>query len=331
MHDNKKFPVHITAVLLLFSLLFSSVSLAASTAGYPRKEVSLALPTSPGSQTDIFFTIAQPFLRKYSREPVVLRHVPGRGGGYAWSSLLQKPGDGYTLAALSLPSFLLLGHTKNRLYEPNEVVPVAIFSYIPSTLWVDNASPFKTVADLVQYARQPGKTLTIAGIGSYTEHHMAAMKFDRAAGVKSIYMPFLGSVQAIEAVRNNLATACWGNALQEDTMPGMRPIAVAAPERSIALPETPTFREQKIELINGQYLGVCMPGGAPEDARQMVSDFFLRVTSDEEFLHLITSKGFSPMAVPYQDMPAFMGHQVQSIDEFMNDYSMFPHARPAGH
>lgn len=310
--------------LLLLCLALLLPAHAGRAAVYPIRPVTLLAPHPTGSQSDAFFSLLLPFLRKHAgSKEISLELKPGRGGGAAWAELSRRPGDGYALAALYAPTFFLQARAKDRLYDERDIAPVAVAAYAPLALWVNAESPLNSVADVIAHARAPGGRLVISGTGSYTDQHMASLLFDRAAGVKSLYLPYLGSTEAAKAVQEGTAQACWGYALPGASMPGMRPLAVAAQTRRPALPDVPTFAEAGTPLNAGLYIGLCLPASTGEETRQQVSELFIRAASDPEFAAAAALAGFQPRPLSYHDMPAFIAARQGEVDSFAAAYPMF--------
>ena len=314
----------LSALTVLLSLFACLGPAGQSRAAYPIDDVVLALPVTEGSQPALLYGLIERSARRYASAPIMLHYVPGRGGSYAWSFLKDKPGNGSALAALHFPSVILLAADRDRAFFPDDIAPVAVFAYAANALWVAEDSPIHTLDDLTAYAREPGNTLIVAGTGRYTDHHMADLIHNRAAGIKSLYLPLTGTAESVAAVREKRATACWGYALAPSTMPGLRPLAVAAPERCPALPDTPTFREQNMEVISGQYFGLAAPAESKEKAREEIAGFFLKVFSNPELLDELTAAGFAPDPMGPRDMLAFVGRQRLAMRTFLDDYPMFP-------
>ena len=317
-------PLRTAVLLCLLFPLFCALTPRQAQAAYPLKEMTLAVAVTEGSQPAILYGLIQHFARQYAPFPVTLAYRSGRGGSYALSSLKGKSTTGYDLAALHFSSFMLLAFDRDRIFTPEDIAPVALFAYAPNALWVAEDSPFRTLDDLVVYARKPGNSLFIAGTGSYTDHHMADLLFNRAAGVKSQYLPLTGTAESVQAVKEKRAVACWGYALARSTMPGLRPIAVAAPERRPVLPDVATFREQNMDVVSGQYFGLAMPSEAKKESQEEVSAFFLDVFSNQELLKQAEAIGFAPEPLPLRDMAIFAGKLHLEAQIFLRDYSMFP-------
>jgi tripartite-type tricarboxylate transporter receptor subunit TctC len=330
------------AILLALWLVFSPPAFAASTLarGYPTLPVSLAVPFAENDQGNAFLELFLPALRGATLQPVTLRRVPGRGGGYALREILGKPADGHSLALLTLPSFFLQAVPPNRLYTREEIAPMVFLAHIPTALWVEEGSPLATLGDLAararsrevsassgvpdSEARSPEPPLAIAGAGSYTDVQVASLLLARAVGIRIQYLPFLSTAKAAEAVRQGLAVACFGYACATPPMPGLRPLAVAAETRVPALPGTPTFREAGMEIIVGQDIGLAMPAGADPEDVALIADFFLRLQESAGLGAALSREGFFPLRFPHAETAAFLRRREEGVNSFLREYPLFP-------
>lgn len=200
---------------------------------------------------------------------VEISHHPGRGGSYALRDLGREKADGCAQAGLVLPSFFYLEASPDSMTARGDIAFSAIAAQSANALWAAEDGPHASLEDFLAHARRvgrdPAEYFFIAGTGSYTDQHMATLQFNRLAGIRAEYAPLLGSAEAVRAVRDGKAAACWGYALAPDSMPGMRPLAVAAERRSPALPDTPTFRELGLDFINTVHFAFGIPGNSPAD------------------------------------------------------------------
>jgi tripartite-type tricarboxylate transporter receptor subunit TctC len=330
------------AILLALWLAFSPQALAASTLarGYPTLPVSLAVPFAENDQGNAFLELFLPALRGATPQPVTLRRVPGRGGGYALREILGKPADGHSLALLTLPSFFLQAVPQNRLYTREEITPMVFLAHVPTALWVAEDSPLATLDDLIalarsrevsatpgvpdSQARSPDLPLATAGAGSYSDGQMASLLLARAAGIRIQYLPFLSTAKASEAVRQGVAAACFGYACATPPLPGLRPLAVAAETRVPALPRTPTFREAGLEVIAGQDIGLAMPAGADSEDVALIADFFLRLQASANLGAALSREGFFPLSFPHAETAAFLRRREEAVNAFLEEYPLFP-------
>src|SRR3546814_1781771 len=94
---------------------------------------------------------------------------------------------------VNLPHIIVQPMEKDVGYKTDDLTIVYMFHYTPDALVVHKDSEFKTLQDLVDYAKEnPGK-VTLSGSGKATSNHLAQVMFDRLAGVKTTYVPFKGT------------------------------------------------------------------------------------------------------------------------------------------
>ena len=291
---------------------------------YPLKSVSLALPFASTDQQQALITLLQPYLWQTAEETITTQNFPGRGGGYAWGEIVGKEAQGYALAFLAMPSFQLQAMPKNHIYARTDITPVCILAYAPAALWVPSDSPIKSLDDLITLGRKAETPLLLSGTGSYTDQHVTALLFARAAGIGVQYLPYTSSETAAKAAKDKTTVACWGYAFAPESMPGMRPLAVAHQERSPALPETATFLELGVDLVSGQFIGVGMPFTEDTYTAGLVSEFFISASTRAGAMAKMFEAGYIPTPVPFANLAPKLEQMDTDIETFLQNYQMFP-------
>lgn len=261
----------LTALVLAMFVLATPAYARVESSLCPSGTVTVFLPAAEGGQVDRIYASVRTLWMDAFDTSLTFQYLPGRGGSYAITAMLDAKDDGCTFAAVQIPTFFFLPLCTNGMYEVADVAPLAVFTSVPNALWVAEDSPFVTVNDLAVHMRARwdagDTTFTVAGVGSYTDQHLAYLQFQRAAGVKGRYLPVRGSAGAVAAVLDGEAGACWAYALSPDSMPGLRPLAVADAQRSTALPHTPTMRERNILMENVCLFGLAVRSSLPEKTR----------------------------------------------------------------
>lgn len=313
--------------MLLACLVIVVLPIAGQAACTEKRSV-MYLPAPEGSQTDMLYL---PLLYAWPEDgayQISVKRAPGRGGSYALSRLLLDDLTECSLAAIQIPSLHFLTRAPNRMVRESEITPIAVFAYAPYALWVDENSPVRSLQELQTLAReaenQPDNHLIIAGVGSYTDQHLANLMLDRVFGAKSVYYPLTGTGEAAQLLKGNKVQACWGYALPAESMPGMRPLAVASEARIPALPQTPTFREQGFDLAGGSHFGVAMTATTPESTKKALSDRIMLLMANPSLHKLYNGRGASPLALGYEDMPEFMSLRTREANESLEEYSLIP-------
>ena len=292
---------------------FAAIALAAliptysAFAEYPDKPISYIIPFGPGGESDITARHQQPFFKDKFGQDLVISYKPGGGGAVGWAQLNSIKGDGYTIMGINLPHIIVKPMQKDVGFKTDDIVGVYMFHYTPDALVVTMDSPFKTVQDVVAYAKEnPGK-LTLSGSGKATANHLAQVLFDEMAGIRTTYVAFKGTGKAVAALLGDQVKAQWGyTSVGAKHSEQVRLLAVAMAERHPKFPEVPTFRELGFDLVSGAYRGIAVPKSTPEPVRVKLSEMIGEINADPEFRQRMENDGMALLDVDYAGMNAFM-------------------------
>ncbi|HVN34172.1 MAG TPA: tripartite tricarboxylate transporter substrate binding protein [Casimicrobiaceae bacterium] len=294
----------------------AALALAAAAAAYPDKPIQYIIPFAAGGESDIAARLqAQAFSAKYKMEMIVI-NKPGAGGALAWTLLNTMPGDGHTIVGVNLPHIVLQPLEPETNYKTEDITPVYFFHYTPDAVIVAADSPFKTFADLVRAAKEKPGAVTIAGSGTNTANHVAAVRLDRELGIETTYVPFKGTGDLIASVLGGHVSATMSYSTLAIQQKGkMRMLAVATEKRLPQFPDVPTFRELGYNWVDGAYRGIAVPKSTPVAVRRQVSDMMDAINKDPEVRRKMFEGGFEVTDIGYEMIPAFMKERAQ---EYLN-------------
>ena len=285
-------------------------------AAYPDKTVHYIIPFAPGGESDIAARFQQGVYRKKFGQELVIDSKPGAGGALAWSQLNAFPGDGYTIMGVNLPHIVLQPMEGNAQYRTEEITCVNFFNYTPDAIVVRTESPLKTYADFVAAAKAKSGGLNMAGSGTNSANHVAHERLNRAAGIKTTYVPFKGTGDLIASLLGGHVDAAMSyNSLALAQKGKVSLLSVATPTRLAAFPDVPTFRELGIDWVDGAYRGICVPKSTPEELRVRISDMFADINRDPEFRRQMLEQGLELQDITYEKMAAFMEERRKAYTE----------------
>ena len=292
-------PRRVAAVLML--------ALAPLALAYPDKPVQYVIPFVPGGESDLVARLqAQVFSTKFKQEMIVVNKA-GAGGALAWSQMNSMPGDGHTIVGVNLPHIVLQPLEPGTQFKTEDITPVYFFHYTPDAVIVSADSPFRTFADLVKAAKEKPEAVTIAGSGTNTANHVAAVRLDRELGIKTTYVPFKGTGEMVSSILgNHVAAAMSYSTLAIQQKGKMRMLAVATEKRLSQFPDVPTFRELGFDWVDGAYRGIGVPKSTPPAVRKQVSDMMDAINKDPALRKRLTDDGFEITDITYEMVPAFM-------------------------
>ena len=291
------------AMIALAALL----PIGSAVADYPTKPLNYIIPFGPGGESDITARHQQSFFKDKFGQDLVISYKPGGGGAVGWSQLNSTKGDGYTIMGINLPHIIVKPMQKEVGFKTDEITGVYMFHYTPDALVVRADSEFKTLQDVIDYAKaNPGK-LTLSGSGKGTANHLAQIQFDDMAGIKTTYVAFKGTGKAVAALLGDQVKAEWGYTSVGAKHEGkVRLLAVAMEERHPKFPDVPTFKELGFDLVSGAYRGIAVPKSTPEEIRVKLSEMIGEINADPEFRKRMENDGMALLDVDYAGMQAFM-------------------------
>lgn len=263
-------------------------------ANYPTKSVQYIIPFDPGGESDITARLQQSALEDAFGQSVAVSNRPGGGGAVGWSQLTSdsKP-DGYTIMGANLPHIVLQPLAQDDAgYETEDVKWAYIFESTPNALVVAKDSPYQTLQDFVDAAKQ--EKLTVGGSSPFSANHMGTLELNQEAGIELTYVPFSGTATASPALLGGQVDALMSYNTEALDLQGQgaRVLAVASEEKLPELPDAPTFKEAGFDVVEGAYRGVAVPPETPDAIVQQVADGFEKVNKDPKVRDQMEKLGF---------------------------------------
>jgi tripartite-type tricarboxylate transporter receptor subunit TctC len=259
----------LAAALCIGCALHGSVA-HAQAQDYPTRPVKIVIPFPPGGPTDGMARIISERLGAVLGKPIVVEsHGGGAGGSIGGKFVADADPDGYTLL-MTPGGALTTGPAVHREfpYDPVKAfVPVCELIETPLIISVNASLPFKSLADVVAYAKaNPGK-LNWGSQGIGVAPHLLYELFKLEAGVNIVHVPYRGTGPMLVAALANevqIIADPSTTSLPEIQAGKLRPIAIAGAERDPQLPDVPTVVEEGFPKLQSPFwLGVVAPAGTP--------------------------------------------------------------------
>jgi tripartite-type tricarboxylate transporter receptor subunit TctC len=265
---RKRIGTHIGLILLAAAacLLWGGGSQAQD---YPKGPVQVVIPFGPGGLTDILWRSVSEFIGSNLKGTIVLVNKPGGGGvvGTAFSAV-AKP-DGYTLvSANSDPLTISPVFTANVPYNSEkDFAYIAKLAAFAQTISVRSDSPFKTLEELIAYAKANPRKLksSVMGVGS-TPHTILSV-FNQEANLEINFVPFDSGGETVTNLIGGHVDMCVVSvsAINSQVQAGKaRILGMCSPKRIPGFPDVPTLAEKglkKSSIATG--VGLAGPKGLP--------------------------------------------------------------------
>ena len=281
------------AVLLGIALLMSAH--AARADDYPSRPVTLIVPYPAGGGADAVGRLIAQKLSVALGQQVIVENRPGAGSVIGTRAAAKAAPDGYTIAmvltGISLPANL-------GFDIKQDFAPIGLIASSPIVLMAHPSFPGTSLADVIALAKKdPGK-ISAGTPPPPTLNYFAAELFKAMTGVDITIVTYRGTgpltndlVGGHVPLAFNTITAAQGN-IQAGKI---RPIAVAAPKRSAALPDVPTAAEAGLPGFEAViYYGISAPAGTPRPIIERLNKELRAIVTSEEISQRLIADGGDP-------------------------------------
>ena len=265
---------------------------------WPDKPIRFVMSAPAGSSIDVLGRTIADKLKDRLGQPVIVENKPAAGGTVATAEVAKAAPDGYTMVlAFNGPLSITPLLSKVPYDVQRDLAPVIITSSQPNVLAVTSQLPFKTVQELVEYARaNPGK-LNFASVGNGSSSHLNAELLKSMAGIDIVHIPFNGSPPAVTATIQNETQMIFAvmQPLQPQIQAGkLRALAVTSAKRFALLPDLPTIAESGYPGFDAlAWNGVLVPAATPKAIVQRLNAEINAVLKDPDVVQKMNASGFA--------------------------------------
>jgi tripartite-type tricarboxylate transporter receptor subunit TctC len=261
----------VLGLFLIVCVCSPAVSPAASS-HYPNRPIQLVVPLPPGAQGDISARILVDEMARLLGTQIIVVNKPGATNILGTDAVVRSKKDGYTIVYTSSGGIVYTRVTNPETvpYDPDkDLEPLGVYVFYPLTVTVQESSPWKTLPELIDYAKKnPGKIrASTSGIGS-TDHFNVGI-LQSLTGAEFTHIPFKGGESVVTALLGGHVEAAF------DTLSKVLPHVSDGKLRVLVIskkrpdfPNIPTLAElgYKQGMVSA-WFGFYAPSGIPEDAR----------------------------------------------------------------
>lgn len=250
---------------------------------YPTRAIEVVVQYGAGGGTDIFSRSLMIPARRFLGVPVNVTNITGGAGVKASTYVLSQPADGYTIYNFSPEQLIntIFGREDYKLFAP-----LCNVQQDQSIFYVRPESPFKTIQDVIKYAKEnPGK-LQFTGTTAASPDEVIIMLFAKKAGIKVKYIPFDAAPETHAAVLGGHI-----DILHEE--PGvimslleakkLIPLIAFTEKRLEKFPDVPTARELGYDITMGRWRGLCVKKGTPQEIINYLEDVFKKAANHSTY------------------------------------------------
>jgi len=328
-HNRRQCLVTLAGMLGLGASGASSVAKAEESA-YPQRPITLIVPWPAGGSTDISMRILAEQASKRLKQPLVVENRPGAGGTMAMPLLQMAKPDGYTIAQMPQPVFHI-AHTQKVLWDPiRDTTPILQISGYTFGIMVPMGSPFRSVADMLRWARVHPGELTVGSNGTGTTPHTAMAELMEQQGITYVHVPYKGTVEQVFAVASGqIMVGVNSTGFAPYVASGMlRLLATFGESRSKRWPDVPTMKELGLGVVALSPYGIVGPRGLPSAVVQTLHDAFKAAMQDPSHRDEIAKYDQELLYLGSQDYGRFMcetfAAEKRSVDRLAHSLAALP-------
>ena len=309
--------------LVLAGVLALALVLPSSApAAFPERDITLVISWAAGGGTD---TLARTLVKNGKKYFGVNINVVNRVGGtgvVGVNSVATSKPDGYTvgLVTFHLSAYRLMGLSELS-YRDFDLI--ALLNQSQAGLSVKADSQFKTLKDLVEYAKANPGVVTLGHAGPGQAWHLAAASLSQKCNVKFTYVPFDGSAPTRTAlVGGHISVAATGmdEVLQFYKTKQLRILAANSPTRHPAFPYVPTFTEAGYPIENPifDWRGLGVAKGTPPEILKILRDGFRKAAEDPEYIKLMDDLALPRTYMEHDKFEEFLAGMEKSLDPVLD-------------
>ena len=317
-------------ILQASALALALPRVARAQSEWPDKPIRMLVPYAAGGGQDTTARLLAEPLRAALGQSIIVENRVGAAGMIAAAALAKAAPDGYTLMLGGGGETAANGALfKSKItYDPvKDLLPIHVAVKAPIVLMVHSGTPFKTLPDLIAYAKSnPGKlSYSSSGIGNL--QHLAGELFNTMAGVKTVHVPYKGSAPAVADIAagqipmgyNSLPSAV---PLIRDGK--IRPLGVTSKERMPQIPDVAAIAEvlPGYELVN--YFGVFGPAGMPDGIVEKINRAVEAALKEPSLKDRFETLGLVPQSQTPAQAKAYVAGEAAKFAKIIVDAKVSP-------
>jgi tripartite-type tricarboxylate transporter receptor subunit TctC len=311
---------------LLCSLVASTCVFATGcwAQSFPAKPVRYVIPFPAGTSNDLVGRLLADQLAKQWKQQVIVDNRAGASGTIGAAFVAKAPPDGYTLLHCNIaPNGISPSMMAKIPYEHKDFAPITRIGMPPNVIMVHPSTPWRSIKDMVAYAKaNPGKLSYASGLVG-TSPHLTMEWLKQRLKFQAVHIPFVNASQGTNQV---IAGEIPINVTNMPFVVGpiqsgrLRAIAVASAQRQALLPDVPTAQEQGVPdfEVNSWY-GVCAPAAVPAALLDKLNADIIEAMREPQVAQRLTEMGMPPAPTTREEFDQFIRTEIARWAQVIKD------------
>ncbi len=289
---------------------------------FPAKPITLVVPWPAGSGADVVHRGAARIAERHLGKPIVVVNRPGAAGTIGARLVEEALPDGYTLGGVA-STVVITQYTSANPTNWARYESVATLTYDPAVVAVRADSNWKTLRDMIAFARSNPGQVRIGNAGTGGAHHLFAAMLESAAGMKLEHVPYKGSSEVVAGVLGGQVQLVSGDtsAVFSQIQSGqLRILGMATDARHPDFPTVTTYRDDGVDMVVGMRRLVVAPRGVPRPIIATLEDAYLKAVRDPDFTKV--KGGWQPVGLNAADTARVMGEDDRMVRRLVEELKL---------
>jgi tripartite-type tricarboxylate transporter receptor subunit TctC len=322
-HDEDKRPGSAAALTAMCALALALVLPMDAARSQTARTVKFVVPFPAGGGADLLTRVLVQQIGRAQNVGTIIENRAGGGSLVGIEAVSRAAPDGNTVLVNS-NSYVVHPILKKVTYDPlTSFEPVCLLATSPQVVVVNVASPYRSLADLIEAARARPGELSHASVGPGAAQHIAFEQLKLLAKVRMNYIPFNGNAPAINALLGGHVTSAMVNysEAEQNIIGGkLRPLAVGSPARLASLPEVPTIAESGYKGYDvSVWFGLVVPAKTPKPAVDELAQWCRAAVLAPELKPNWAQQGLEPVGSSPAEFAAHLRRQQREYADVVRD------------
>jgi tripartite-type tricarboxylate transporter receptor subunit TctC len=297
------------------ALALVSFTASAQQTAWPTRPIKIINPFPAGGGTDTFARPLAAQLTKQLGQTVIIENIGGAGGTLGAGRAAKEAPDGYTwFMGATHHTIAETLYTKLPYSLEKDFAPVTVAAFVPNVVVMHPKHDFKTLGEMIAYAKaNPGK-LNYGSAGNGTTHHMAGELFKQQTGVNLTHVPYKGAgplMQDLLAGQVDMAFDGMGTSSAQIKAGKLKPLAITSAQRNPVLPDVPTATEAGVaNFVVTTWYALWAISGTPQPIVDRMYQEVAKALQAPEMKEIWASQGAAFGGMPPKEFDALIKSEI---------------------
>lgn len=286
--------------------------------------MEIICPWAAGGSADVNARTLGQVAGEKTGQIVTVSNRTGGGGAIGFQEQLKSEPDGYTLGIITAELNTLPPQGKVK-FTQEDFYPIIRMNTLPACIAVSADAPYKSLEELISYAKTHPGTLRTGNVGEGSIWHICAAKLEQAADISLNHLSYDGASSAAKAlVAGELDMVTLETSVMQTFVESgqVRILAVMAEERLNSFPDYPTCEELGYPVVSGSFQGIVCPMDVPQETKEELERLLTEAYHSDAYQNFCESYGLEKSFLNSADFRTFLEEDLEGVTKILKDLDL---------